>query len=64
MSTATPAPTKPKGAPKKTKIRKRQNISMTDEIIKKAKKMAFADGLSLSRWIEQMIRAKIEESQK
>jgi len=59
MSTAKPA-SKTRGAPKKKVTKVPVNLSMTPEIAKRAKKAAFSQGLSLSGWIEQMVRAKME----
>jgi len=62
MSSQPPTPpAKKRGRPTKKVTRIRQNISVSPDIIKKAKKLAFAEGLSLSTWIEQMVRGRIEE---
>lgn len=46
------------------KIKKvRQNITIDPGTLKKAKRMAFADGLALSTWIDQLIRERIANSE-
>ena len=36
---------------------------MNSEVLKKAKKIAFCEGLALSTWIEQMIREKLKPTE-
>jgi predicted HicB family RNase H-like nuclease len=54
-------PTSPqkKGRPAKKIVKRAQNICLTPAITAKAKKTAFQAGLSLSTWIEQLIREKL-----
>jgi len=62
MTTNQPPTTKPKrGAPKKKVTKVRQNISINPAVLKAAQKLACADGLSLSTWLEQLVRGKLEE---
>jgi predicted HicB family RNase H-like nuclease len=61
MSTPTITPAKKRGRPTVKITRIRQNISVSPDVIKKAKKLAWDEGLSLSTWIEQMVRTRIEE---
>jgi len=49
-----------RGAPRKKITKVRQNISITPAILKAAQKLAFNEGLSLSSWLEQLVRGKIE----
>ena len=58
MSTTTT--TKKRGAPKKKARKTALNLTLNPEIIKRAKQLAFEKGLSLSVWIEQMIRKNTE----
>jgi predicted HicB family RNase H-like nuclease len=51
-----------RGRPAKQVLKARQNITITPTVLKKAKRMAFVDGLSLSSWIEQLVREKLETS--
>jgi len=56
-----PTPTSGKRGRPRAKITKtRQNISIDPPVLKAAQKMAFQDGLSLSGWIRQLIRERIE----
>ena len=54
---------KRRGAPKKRVLKIRQNMTLAPEIVKAARKLAFNEGLSLSTWIEQLVRAKVREDQ-
>jgi predicted HicB family RNase H-like nuclease len=63
MSNEAAPKAKRRGRPSMRTKRIRQNISVSPDIIKKAKKIAFDERLSLSTWIEQMICRKIEEEQ-
>lgn len=47
-----------RGRPKSQKPKVRQNITMDPAILKKARRLAFANGLALSTWIDQLIREK------
>ena len=51
-----------RGAPKKNITKARQNIYVTSAVLERAKGMAFAEGLSLSTWLEQLVRGKLEGS--
>jgi predicted HicB family RNase H-like nuclease len=51
-----------RGRPAKQVLKARQNITISPAVLKKAKRMSFADGLSLSSWIERVVREKIEEA--
>lgn len=56
MSTAARKP----GRPRQAVLKTRQNITIHPAVLKKAKRMAFVEGLSLSTWIEQMLRERID----
>jgi predicted HicB family RNase H-like nuclease len=52
-------PKKQRGRPTKQVTKVRQNIVLNPGVRTKAMKAAFNDGLSLSTWIEQLIRERL-----
>ena len=59
----TESPKPKRGAPKKKITKIRTNISINPAVLKSAQKLAFAGGVSLSTWLEQLVRGKLEGDQ-
>jgi hypothetical protein len=56
----TPKPKK-RGRPPTTRAMKaRPSITIDPDVLKKARQMAFDDGLALSTWLEQLVRGKLD----
>jgi len=63
MSKATTTPKQKRGRPRVKIIKARPSITMDAGILKTARKLACAEGLALSTWLEQLVRGRIETKQ-
>ena len=57
------ASTPKRGRPATETPKARPSITMDAEIVKSARRMALADGLAFSTWLEQLVRSKLEGAQ-
>jgi len=60
MSKTTTAPKQKRGRPRVKITKARPSITMDATVLKTARKLACADGLALSTWLEQLVRGRIE----